>query len=568
MLFRIEANNVHIDRDSKTFEFDTHIVWFNGYFRIQRSFFFKKIAAEYILGLSLDNNLESNIQYCNGVFTCIILNKKTNQLTICNDRFGFGQMFFVLHENHILLSNNIWNLAKEIDAPKLNKSAVNELLTCRFVFGGHTLVETIEEVLPASIYNFSFNNDSIYQSRVEYWNFQYKPIPTTEAEAERQTFEKLNSIMKVFSEGIIKEGTVGLNLTGGIDSRLLLKLLLDNISGKKINSYTFGDKNSSDINIASQVAKIGKIEHSPSLFENPFLDFFNTKTIDKLTETVGHSCYYFQAYGVSKLVPKYKNTDYLITGADGFFVGLMMNDKLLSCDNPELLTDYIYKANASILSDDQIKLIHNKENSHSQIKQKIRSIVDSYSGDEISTFFDWTIKHRLRKYILAIYDVLNKNTLMLLPFYDYEFIDFMAELPFEQLQNQKAYVNAMCKFAFVNDFSNLKSIEIEKRKIIEENNNFKLIIKSNNLAQKIINKLFALPEKKSTYRAYKTYRKDKVKVLSLLKKSLELNSDIIDKDAVFELIKNNSRNEHFFMYELPVILSLARFENKLNKLNK
>lgn len=568
MLFKIEADNVNLDRDDKTFEFESHIVWFNGYFRIDEVFYTNKKAAEYILKHSTDNKIETEIQYCNGVFTCILIDKANHSVSICNDRFGFGEVFYILNNDQIIISSDYWNLVKHLDAPRLNQEAINELLACRFVFGGHTLVEFIEEVLPASIYNFSFFNGSIKQLRNEYWNFKYNPRPIENEEAQKQTFGKLNNIIKVFSSGIIKDGTIGLNITGGIDSRFLLKLLLDNISSENIKSFTYGDAKSEDINIAADVAKVGNIDYSPFIFENPLFDFFKANTIDRMVEKVGHSCYYFQAYGVSKLVPEYNDIDYLVTGADGFFIGLMMNNTLSEIDSAELLTDYIYKANASILSNNQISLIHNKNNSHEQIKKKIYTSLESYQGDEISKFYNWTIKHRLRKYILSIYDVLNQNTQMLLPFYDYEFIDFMAQLPFEQLHNQKAYVNAMCKYSFQDKFSDFRKIEIEKRKITEVDGEFNLVIKSKSFFQKVIDKAFALPDRKTTFRAYSTYKKERNTVQSLLGEALETTSDVIDKTAAKVLIRENNRNERFFMYGLPVILSLVRFENKLKNLNK
>jgi hypothetical protein len=307
------------------------------------------------------------------------------------------------------------------------------------------------------------------------------------------------------------------------------------------------------------------LNHHSHLFTEPFFDFFDTSLIDSLIREIGFSSFYFQAYGASRLLDTYKNSDFLLTGSDGYFIGLFANKKLFSLTNKQELVNYIFEKNGTILSPPDCGLftnlnIHELENG---LRKKIEQALPE--EDYISAFFDWTIKNRLRKYILSIHEILNRNTTILYPYYDYEFIDLMLSMPYEHLANQQAYVNAMFNYGFTGNLQKLGSIPFQGRLKRTLKNDILLINKKPSILKKIVKRLFSLPEMSYTYPMYKTYRFHRKKVTKLIIHSLADASDRYNPDAIKKLIKKKKRNEHFFRYGIIAILSVIRFELLLTK---
>ncbi len=569
MFIELTKDKILIEADRNILEAGDFSVWFKGYFFVGDNFHTNRTAAKHLLYLFENNSLKLKINNCNGIFTCIIIDKKNKEITICNDRFGFGHLFYNQTNNSLFISSDFWKLSEHLEKPEINLEAYSELLLMRYVFEDHTMIKGISEVIPASIYQFNFKNGKLNKKHYQYWSFQYNPVETDKKEAERNLFNILDKIISGYSKNLFPNKTIGLNLTGGIDSRFLLSLMRTNgISGEDINTFTYGDQQSEDISIAKKVAKIAGTDHISFTFDYPFLDFFKTDIIDKLIHEIGFSCTYYQGYGIDKLAGNYKKTDFLLTGSDGFAIGLMANEKLFSLKNEGELTDYLFSINAPRMASQYFNQLLGKNTgvAETEIKQKIKKYIAKKSDDNISSFYEWTFRNKIRKNILSIYEVLSRDTTPLFPYYDYEFFDFMLSLPPDSLYHQHAYVNAMCKYSFKGNFREYRHIPVEKRMIKSINDDFSLQLKKRSLVYRGIKKVFALPEKHFTYTTYKTYRTTKKRVTALIDETVKGGSDILDIDYLQYLLNANRRNEPFFYYGLPAILTVIRFENKLKSI--
>ncbi|MBD3269961.1 hypothetical protein GF376_00370 [Candidatus Peregrinibacteria bacterium] len=565
MFITISKNGIDIKPDKNTYFYNEGFVWFKGYFFMDDTYYSSKKAADYFNSFKSSEHLKTLIGKLNGVYTIIIANKTNKQLIIANDRFGFGHLFFAKQKHELSLSDGFWELATETGNHNIDEMAMYEMLRLRYVLRGHTIVQDIQEIEPSSIYTITFNQQ-INIDREEYWNFQYQPKSIPLYEASKKIHSCLNSIIRRYTQNVFHGSKTGLNLTGGIDSRYLLSLLLkNNHSPKDLSAYTFGTSHCEDIKISSQLTELCKLEHITHIFEEPFDDFFNKDTIDEILHKIGHSCFYFQGYGFSKILPFYKNIDYLLTGADGFYIGLCSNNKLFSINNSEELINYILEINATILDTKSIKKISkfNVCELEELLYKKIQNKVLSSNYDLISTFFDWTLKNRVGKYIVSIYEILNKNTTVLYPYYDYEFIDLMSSLPYNVLINQNAYVDSMYKHSFVEEYKDLANTPVENRKVHHNGENFILKRKNKNFFQKSISKLFAKPEHNYTYPIYKTFKHSKNDFYKMIRLLTKDESQYFNSVDIIKLIKKNSRNEMFFRYGLLAILSVYRLESTL-----
>jgi hypothetical protein len=337
-------NNITFTRDKNSFEYENFTIWFSGYFFINDSYYSHKEAAVLLCKWYLQNKLNNEIGTCNGIFTFLIIDEVANKLTIGTDRFGFIRLFFYKTEKYIRISNKYWELAETEANSSVNNLAIAEFLLFRHVLQGNSLLKGFSDFDPASLYTIATKNNEISINQNTYWKLEYKPVNYSRDQTEKKIYNTLNSVFYKYKKNLFDNAKVGLNLTGGIDSRLLLTFLLryKNRSDSIIN-FTFGTKNSDDIKIASILSKSTNTKHSKALFNDPLFDFFEANTIDNILSQIGSHCYYFQGFGVTKLMPLHKEVDYLLTGADGFYFGHVAAEQLRNLKNHKELTNYIIK---------------------------------------------------------------------------------------------------------------------------------------------------------------------------------------------------------------------------------
>jgi hypothetical protein len=159
---------------------------------------------------------------------------------------------------------------------------------------------------------------------------------------------------------------------------------------------------------------------------------------------------------------------------------------------------------------------------------------------------------------------LNNKSTALFPFYDYEFMDCMASLPFNCLKNQEAYHNSLYKYVLTDKLESLRTIPIEaNRRMYFNGEKFYIVRQKDPLFKKIYRKLFALPDGSFPFPIYQTFKNSKGKLVKNILLLFNKNSDILKHHPTFLLIKKYQRNEHFFRYGLIAIITIFRFEQMI-----
>jgi hypothetical protein len=565
MLIKITKGLAECNENDFTTEGTQYLCWFKGYFYYQSCFYFSKEACLLLEKVIHDNNRDT-VKEMNGIFLCILLDKQNKRLYIINDRFGFHQLFYLLGDEQAFIGDNFWEISEHSKIHSLDRVSLLEMMQYRFVSGKYTLAENIFCIEPSSIYELDYK-EKIRLTRDIYWHFNYNPQPISLAEAEVKIYNCLDSIISKYNQYLFGDKLIGINLTGGLDTRYILALLLKKgVDKNRIKSFTYGSPTSEDIRFAREVATECEIEHTPLLFTEDFKDFFLENQMDQMLREIGFYSYYFPAYGVLRAIPHYCKIDYLLSGYDGFYMGLKATPALFNIEDDEALLSYIYSMNATIFSTNQCQsLLSHSEN---QIKEKlIERIKENIEGESnyVSAFFDWTLKNRNRKYLLGVYNLQNINTTHLLSFYDYDFIDLMASLPFDMLYGEKSYINSMFRIAFTGRLETLAAIPVEKRGIFKKaEGNFVAQKRSKYTLQKLINKMLNGYDRDYAYPIRQQLAKKHIfrAIIEMVQKN---KSEQLNSFEIIKLIKKKRRSEYFTRYGLLVILSILRFENLLKK---
>ncbi len=188
-----------------------------------------------ILNLFLKYGFDS-FKMLRGMFAIAIWQPKEKKLILVRDRFGIKPLYYYNKNNNLYFASEI----KALQVMGVNKSFEYKSIKNYLVNGilennSETLFKNIFPVEPGTIMTINKNNvtkKKFWNSKIETNNF-FKKNEINDA-----IKDKLNEVVKLH---LISDVKVGITLSSGIDSQILLKYILkENID---INAYTYGYEN-------------------------------------------------------------------------------------------------------------------------------------------------------------------------------------------------------------------------------------------------------------------------------------------------------------------------------------
>ena len=186
----------------------------------------------------------------------------SKKLQFYTDRLGFSPLYLYQKNGNIAWSNRLSALfeLKELEFT-LNPDALEAFLQCGYLPGDMTWFAEVLVLPAASIWEYDMTMQSWEKAR--YWT--WADIPQSDYSFEEAVDELAVRLRDMMQESLsAKTGTIGVSLSGGLDSRLLLALAGEQ---KTVVSYTFGRADSWDVQIAAKVAKQAGISHRILLLE-------------------------------------------------------------------------------------------------------------------------------------------------------------------------------------------------------------------------------------------------------------------------------------------------------------
>ncbi len=178
----------------------------------------------------------------NGMFGFAIWDAKKRRLTLARDRAGIKLIYYRLQPDGIVFGSEIRSiLAHTGEKPVLNPVALNLFLRYRYTPSPLTLFQDIQKLAPGTMLVIEDG-----QARIKrYWDFKPQPFdpPPTAAEAEE---ELLSLYKKAVRRQLLSDVPLGLLLSGGLDSGLLLALMGSEGSNRQTFSVGYGPANDAD----------------------------------------------------------------------------------------------------------------------------------------------------------------------------------------------------------------------------------------------------------------------------------------------------------------------------------
>ncbi len=226
------------------------------------------------------------LDHLNGMFGLAIWDEKQKQLMLARDRMGIKLLYYKIEDESLYFASEIRAiLAAFSERSEIDTASLNLFLRYRYTPSPLTIFKGIYKIAPGT--RLIANKSGVKVER--WWNF--KPSPFVPVPKKKIVVQDLMDLYKAsIKRHLISDVPLGLLLSGGIDSGLLLALM--SIYGSKWKTYSIGygksfkDDELRDAELTAQFfnAQNFSIELNRNIFEATL-----TKVIKYLEEPIASS---------------------------------------------------------------------------------------------------------------------------------------------------------------------------------------------------------------------------------------------------------------------------------------
>jgi asparagine synthase (glutamine-hydrolysing) len=170
----------------------------------------------------------------NGMFGLAIWDVPKKRLVLARDPFGIKLVYYRIAGNTLYFGSEMRPIRALMPGkPEIDTTSLDLFLRYRFTPSPYTILKGIRKLAPGT--KLTVENGTWHVSR---W-YRFKPEPFTPAKSLADAKEELLSLYKdAIKRQLISDVPVGLLLSGGVDSGMLLALM--NLNGKDWPTYTVG----------------------------------------------------------------------------------------------------------------------------------------------------------------------------------------------------------------------------------------------------------------------------------------------------------------------------------------
>jgi asparagine synthase (glutamine-hydrolysing) len=211
------------------------------------------------------------LEKLNGWFSGILLDLREQKLVLFNDRYGVNRIYYHEDANAFYFASEAKALLKILPCTRhLNLRSLGEVLCCEAVMENRSLFSGISLLPAGSAWVFPRGEPVKRKTYFKQETWESQPELS-----ESDFYERLKETWtRVLPKYFLGNQSVGLSLTGGVDSRMILAWA-PRLAGT-LPCYTWGGKyrDCADVKIARRAAKLCQQPHNTIPVDGEFLSEF------------------------------------------------------------------------------------------------------------------------------------------------------------------------------------------------------------------------------------------------------------------------------------------------------
>jgi asparagine synthase (glutamine-hydrolysing) len=222
----------------------------------------------------------------NGMFALAIWDARQRRLVLARDPFGIKPLYYRIHGGRLYFGSEMRAVrATMTDGQDIDPAALNLFLRYRYTPSPYTIIKGIRKLAAGT--KLTIQDGSYELSR---W-YRFKPIPFAPPKSPGEATEELLDLYKrAIRRQLISDVPVGLLLSGGVDSGLLLALM--NLNGRAWPTYTVGYGSAyadDELTDAAETARVLGSKHTNVTITRSIFEEALPKIVASLEEPIAAS---------------------------------------------------------------------------------------------------------------------------------------------------------------------------------------------------------------------------------------------------------------------------------------
>ncbi len=394
-----------------------------------------KSDTEVLFKLIIHKGIRETLSVIQGMFSFVFYDFKKNKIYGARDHFGQKPFYFHHSKNNFLVSTNIRPILENINNKKLNYDSLKQYLCSSGLIPVNKTFFSGISTLPAGSYITISRNSFVIKKYFKPLDMFKKKKYSTFKNMDNKNIIKIldHKIKKAIERHLISDTKIGVTLSGGIDSALVVNYA--NLINKKILTLTNTSKGIERLSkIVPKILKKNNISRKRSYF----IKQNKNNYIRRLSKLVHNSLFPARWGGGPPMnnlceYAKKKNIKVLLggDGLDEYFCGYNTFNHRLFSNNKHGLHNLLLINKHFSIKKNIIKKFYNKIiESKKKISKKIAFIKDKRERSIIiNTFLD--TEFFLQSCTLPHADEysMNDSIEMRNPFLDFDLVEFCLNLP-------------------------------------------------------------------------------------------------------------------------------------------
>ena len=161
------------------------------------------------------------LNWIDGMFSIAIVNDKTSEITLIRDRYGIKPLYYFLDDGNIIFCSHIKPILDISGKKNINQNAIYTYLkTGLYDHSDETFFKDIKSVPPGTI--FQYNTKTFEQTTFRWYEIE-KYLNSENFIKKSEVIDEINLVLDdVIKDYIPREVEFGLNISGGVDSTILI----------------------------------------------------------------------------------------------------------------------------------------------------------------------------------------------------------------------------------------------------------------------------------------------------------------------------------------------------------